>query len=37
MLGVVIGATIILVGFALILVIGNNITSEAVKYFKENY
>lgn len=37
MLGVVIGATVILVGFAVVLVIGNHITSKSIKYFKENY
>ena len=37
MLGVVIGATVVLVGFAMVLVIGTHITSESIKYFKENY
>ena len=35
-LGVVIGATVILVGMAILLV-GINVAEEAIKTFKENY
>lgn len=37
MLGIVIGATVVLVGITTVLVIGSHIISESIKYFKENY
>ena len=37
MLGIVICATIVLVGFVAIVTLGQNITEKAIEYFKEKF